>query len=254
MMGGSSTKASSAEDKQDIAALRFALDNGINVIDTAEMYANGHSEEVVGQAINGYDREELFIITKVLPRHLKYDDLIKAARGSLARLGCGYIDLYLIHWLIRGSNVEEAISAMEYLVDEGLVGHIGVSNFEVPDMTRAIAAAKKQKIIANEIEYNLFEKSPEKEIIPFCEKNKIVPIAYTPLSKGTLGRGRIEDIEEVKAMAKRTGKTPVQIALSYLAKRSLPIPKSSNIEHIKEIIGAMGWELSNEDYELLKSI
>ncbi len=248
-MGGGSILSDTKNDNADIAAIRFAIDNGVNVIDTAEMYGHGHAEELVGRAIKDHDRDGLFIITKVLPTHLGHNALKKAAMASLERMKCDYIDLYLIHWLTPGANLEVAVSAMEELVDEGVVRHIGVSNFDVKETKRAMAAAKKNRILANQVHYNLFDKSPEEELLPFFKKNKIEFIAYTPLSKGYLGKGNIEDIPEVKEISERTGRTPVQIALNYLMKRALPIPKSSNKEHLREIFGAIGWELGSKDYK-----
>lgn len=252
-MGGA-VVTSRGNDRKDVDALNFALDNGINVIDTAEMYGHGHAEELVAKAIRGREREDLFIITKVLPTHLKKEAMARAVRGSLARMGTDYIDLYLIHWLLPTSNIGEAVSNMEGLVEEGLVRNIGVSNFDAGETGKAIRVAKPHRIIANQIRYNLFKKRCEEELIPFCEKNGVRIIAYTPLSKGSLGHGRIEDIRKVKEVSERTGKTPVQVALNYLMKRSLPIPKSSSREHIREILGAMGWQLSKDDYEYLSRI
>lgn len=252
-MGGyllSNTK----NDRNDIKALKFALDNGINVIDTAEMYGHGHSEEIVREAIKGRDREDIFIMTKVLPTHLGRKSMRKSLQGSLSRLGCKYIDLYQIHWLLPGSNIAKVVSSMEELVDEGLVRNIGVSNFNAEQTKIAVEAAKRHKVLSNQIKYNLYRKRCEEKLLPFCEKNGVSIIAYTPLSKGTLGSGRIEAIGAVRDISERTGKTPVQIALNYLMRRSLPIPKSSNTEHIREILGAKGWRLSSRDYNLLGNL
>ncbi len=238
-----------AGDKRDIAALKLALDNGVNVIDTAEMYAAGHAEELVCDAIKGFDREELFIVTKVLPSHLGHDDLIKSAKASLKRLGSKYIDLYLIHWLESGSDIGSAISTMEGLVDQGIVRNIGVSNFGTEQLEKAMASAKRYEIAANQIKYSLAEKHCEKEVVPFCEKNGIRVIAYSPLA-----RGKVADMREVVDMASRIGKTPMQVGLNYLMRRSLPIPKASSPGHLMDVLGSTGWRLEESDYAKLSAL
>jgi len=242
-MGGGYWTPDTTKDEEDVRAIRFALENGINLIDTAEMYGGGHTEELVSMAINGLDREEIFIITKVWSNHLKYDDLIKSAMQSLKRLNSKYIDLYLIHWPNTSVPIAESIKAMEKLVDMGVIRYFGVSNFTVKLLEEARSATSKYEIIANEIEYSVMNKSPEKDLIPYCEKNKIIVIAYSPL-----GKGNVSKLTILESIAKKYNKTAVQVALNYLIKRSIPIPKASKIEHIKEILGSMGWYLTEEDY------
>lgn len=246
-MGGNEILVSRNRDKEEIAAIRFAIENGINVIDTAEMYSRGHAEELVGQAIKGFDREKLYIITKVLPTHAKYESVLRAAQNSVERLGT-YADLYLYHWPNPLVKIGETISAMEKLVDEGKVKSIGVSNFGVRELEEAVSSAKKYEIVANQIHYSVMKKGPESELIPFCEKNKIKVIAYTPIEYG-----RVAMVPEVQKVAKEYDKTPIQVALSYLTKRSLPVPKASRVDHLKEILGAMDLKLKEKDYERIAS-
>jgi diketogulonate reductase-like aldo/keto reductase len=242
-------RPSYTNDKQEVKAIKYAIKQGMNVIDTAEMYGAGHAEELVAQAIKGEDRNDLFIISKVAPTHLKRDKLIAAAKASLKRLDTKYIDLYLIHWPNPLVDIKESIGAMEELVHRGLIKSIGVSNFSVEDMKRAIAATKKYSIAANEIHYSLMKRNPEDYLIPYCTRNKVKIISYTPLEKG-----RVTKMHEVVEMAERYGKKPSQIALNYLMKKSLPIPKASNTTHIKELIGAAGWTLNENDYRKLSEI
>ena len=236
-------------DKQQKAAIRFAVENGINVIDTAELYGRGHAEELVCDAIKGVDREGLFVISKVWPTHLNRSGIRKALSASLQRLGMKYLDMYLIHWPNPVASMKEAIGTMEELVDEGIIRSFGVSNFGVLDMQEAIDATKKYEIGANQIEYSLLKKGPEKEIIPFCEKNKIVVIAHTPLAQGKLA-----DSQALDELSKKYKKPKVQVALNYLMRNSLPIPRSSNIGHLKEIIGTMEWGLEDSDYRQLREL
>lgn len=247
-MGGGKLGFSQSNEKEEPESIRYALKNGINVIDTAEMYGLGNAEKLVAASLKGLDRDSIFITTKVSPHHFTREKLINAAKASLARLNSHYIDLYLLHWPVPGMNMKEIIGAMEDLVDTGLVNNIGVSNFSVKNMQDAMDATKRYKIEANQIEYSLLERACENDVIPFCEKNHIKVIAYTPLATGGVLK-----IKEVQNIAKIKKKPPVQIALQYLMKRSLPIPKAGKLEHMKQLVGTASWELSSSDYALLKS-
>ncbi|WP_338599292.1 aldo/keto reductase [Sulfolobus tengchongensis] len=248
-MGGGYWSPDYSNDNKYIEIIKYVISKGVNVIDTAEMYGGGHAEELVGKAVKDFDRESIFIITKVWPNHLRYDDLIKSAKDSLRRLDSKYIDLYLIHWPNSSIPLEETIRAMEYLVDQGIVNCIGVSNFDVMLLERAMSLTKKYEIVANEIEYNVDNKTAERDIIPFCERNNIKVIAYSPLSRGNVKNNTI--LEEI---GRKYGKTSVQVALNYLMRRSIPIPKASTKEHVDEILGALGWNLSNDDYDRISKI
>ncbi len=246
-MGGGYWQPDYSNDSLYINAIRYAIDSGLTLIDTAEMYGGGHTEELVGKAIQGYDREELFIITKVWNNHLHYDDVIKSAKASLSRLNSKYIDLYLIHWPNPSVPIKETISAMEKLIDDGIVRCIGVSNFNVNELEEAMYSVKKYEITANEIEYSVLNKNAENDVIPYCEKNNIKVIAYTPL-----GKGRVSEIPLLKEIGEKYGKTPVQIALAYVMRRAIPIPKAVKKEHIDEIVGALNLVLTDEDYERIR--
>ncbi len=233
-------------DQVHIDAIKYAIDRGVNVIDTAEMYAAGHTEEVVGKAIAPYNREKLFIISKVWNTNLHHDSVLKSAEKSLERLGTKYIDLYLIHWPNPAIPVKETISAMEELVNSGLVKNIGVSNFSVTQLKGAMEATKISSICANQIEYNFGNRSGEKEIIPFCEENGVDVIAYTPIMKG-----KIDGFRNLESVARKHGASAVQIALRYIMERALPIPKTSSKIHLDELLKATEIDLSDEDYKLL---
>ena len=246
-MGGSSFP-DTRHDRRDVEALKFAIENGLTLIDTAEIYASGHAEELVGEAIKNFSREDVFIVTKVWNNHLHYDDVIRSANASLKRLDSGYIDLFLIHWPNSSVPVRETISAMEKLVDDGITRYIGVSNFGVREMQDAMEATSRYSIAANEIEYSIARRGVEKVIIPFCENNDIAVIAYTPINKG-----KLKGFRELNSIADRMGKAPVQIALTYVMRRSIPIPMSTNREHIKEMADAIEMNISDEDYEKLRN-
>jgi len=171
-MGGEFSKDYSS-DREDISALKTAISLGMTHIDTAELYANGHSEELVGQAIRNFNRNNLFITTKVWADHLKYNDLIRAAERSLKRMKINYIDLYLVHWPNPNVPLKETVRALDFLVDKGIAKFIGVSNFSLP-LLKETQRYSKNKIVSNQVEYNLLERTPEKELLPYCQKEDIM--------------------------------------------------------------------------------
>jgi len=252
--GGMSRDAS--KDTEGITAIRKAIEIGYTHIDTAEMYGAGHSEELVGVAINNLDRESLFITTKVLPQHLRYDDCIKAAEGSLRRLQTDYIDLYLIHIPNSEIPIKETMKAMDFLLRQQKIRFIGVSNFSVEQLKEA-QGCTENKIVNNQIEYNLltrhsgmYNENIESEIIPFCQENDIIITAWKPLAKGRLFQEKNKLLEEI---SNKYNKTTGQIAINWLInkKNIITIPKSTNTEHLKENLGALGWHLSEEDMKRL---
>ncbi len=237
----------SSRDRESVEVLRHGLELGINLIDTAEFYGAGHSEELVGEAIKDFDREELFIISKVWPTHFGYESTKKAARASAKRLGT-YIDLYLLHWPGDSwERIEETLHALEELVDEGLIRYIGVSNFDLELLKRSQEVMRKYEIVANEVKYSLRDRWPETSgLLEYMRQEKIALIAYTPLEKGTLaGNPCLAEI------GKGYGKTAAQVALNYLiwGENVVAIPKAGSRGHIEDNLGAMGWRLSKEDRE-----
>lgn len=237
-----------SNDEQCVAAIKEAIKLGMWHIDTAEMYSSGHAEEIVAAAIKDVPRKSVFITTKVLPSHLKHDELIAAAEGSLRRLQLEYVDLYLIHWLNSTSQIKEAIAAMDELVAAGKVKHIGVSNFSTKQLQLA-QSYTKNKIVANQVEYNLLDRSCEKDLLPYCEEKGIILTAYSPLAQGKLLKNKTLD-----SIAAKYGKTPAQVALNWLIskKNVITIPKAGSVEHVRENTGAVGWKLSKDDLEVIE--
>ena len=234
------------EDK--IAALRNGIELGINLIDTAEIY---ESEPLVAEAIKGYRRDALFVATKVWPMHLKYDQVLKAAQRSLERLQSSYIDLYQIHWPNPMVPIKETMRAMEKLVDDGKVRYIGVSNFSLSQTKEAEEALSKYELVSNQVEYSLKVREIEADLLPYCDKNGIVILAYRPLAHGALANpsGKLKAvIDEISQ--KDGGKTPAQIALNWLLNKSrvvFPIPRASRPQRVAEDAGAVGWSLDSDD-------
>lgn len=237
-------------DEHWIEIMRYAIEIGINLIDTAEMYASGHTEELVGKAIKDFQRDELFIVSKVWNTNLRYNDVIKSAKKSLERLKTDYIDLYLIHWPNPRIPLSETMKAMEKLVEDGIARYIGVSNFNVKLMEEARSYLSKVDIVANQVKYNLIDRWAEKDVLPYCIKEKITLMAYTPLEKGSLAKN-----EFLISIGKKYNKTAAQVALNWLISKPkvITIPKTGSKTHVDENKGAMGWRLSEEDIDKLNN-
>jgi diketogulonate reductase-like aldo/keto reductase len=256
---GGGFEADYSKDKENIEIIKQAIRLGYNHLDTAEMYGNNHTEELIGIAIKDFDRKKLFITTKVTNTHLKYNDLITSCKKSLERLQTNYIDLYLIHAPNKDIPIEETMKAMDYLVDNKLVKNIGVSNFTLEELKEAIKYSK-HKIVANQIEYSLLtrnigrygnNKNMELETIPFCQENDIIIMAERPIERGLL----LNTHPLLDKLSEKYNKTKSQIAINWLIskKNIITIPKSSNIEHLKENLGSLGWNLDKTDIEILNN-
>ncbi|MEQ9714326.1 MAG: aldo/keto reductase [Candidatus Asgardarchaeum sp.] len=247
-IGGSMTPDHSQDDLA-IKALRHGISLGMWLVDTAEIYGGGHAEELVGEAIKIFNREKIFIVTKVWETNLRYDDVLKAAKRSLKRLKTNYIDLYLIHWPNPRIPLSETMKAMEKLVSDGLVRYIGVSNFSVELMEEARSYLSKEDIVVNQVKYNVYDRSIERDILPYCQKEGITLMAYTPLAKGSVSTDKT-----LIEIGRKYSKTAAQVALNWLISKDMviAIPKAIRIEHIEENAGAMGWRLSEEDIRYIE--
>lgn len=246
------------DDERVVAAIRYAVELGMNHIDTAEMYAAGHSEELVGEAVKQFSRDDVFIATKVWPSNLRYEDVLRSCSRSLERLQLKYVDLYMVHWPNPRIPIQETMRALEKLVKDGAVRYIGVSNFDVPLLEEAINSLKREEIVANQVEYSLEAREVEKELIPFCERNSITVTAYTPLGKGLIPSEVVSNTSKgrlLSAIAAKYGKTPAQTALNWVIWRPnvITIPKAVDKKHLEENAGGAGWRLSETDYNQLSN-
>ncbi|MGA2239715.1 MAG: aldo/keto reductase [Candidatus Bathyarchaeia archaeon] len=237
-----------AGKEEKIAALKRGIELGINLIDTAEMY---DTEPLVAEAIRGHERDALFIATKVWSTHLRYNQVLKAAQRSLAKLQCDYIDLYQIHWPNPLVPIKETMRAMEKLVDDGKVRYIGISNFSLSQTKEAEEALSKHELASNQVQYNLKARKIETDLLPYCERNNIAIMAYRPVAHGALANpsGKLREILD-EISQRHGGKTPAQIALNWLVNKSkivFPIPRASRPERIMENVGAVGWNLDADD-------
>jgi diketogulonate reductase-like aldo/keto reductase len=248
MGGGMHTDPS--RDAEAIEALRLGLDLGMTLVDTAEMYGAGHSEEVVSKALEDWPKP-VFVASKVSPSHFAYDELLRSARKSLDRLRVKKMALYQLHWPNSRIPISETMKAMEKLVQDGMVRHIGVSNFSVAQMGEAQAALSREEIVSNQVEYSLVDRAVEEEILPYCQHQKITLIAYSPLGQGRIARGRGGPFKVLDEIAARLGKTRSQMALNWLLQHEsvVVIPKASNKKHVVENAASSGWKLGAKDFQ-----
>ncbi len=233
-----------------VEALKAGLDGGMNFIDTAELYG---SEPLVAKAIRGRKREDLFIATKVWPNHLRRDALVHALERSLRRLETPYVDLYQVHFPNTRVPIGETMAAMEEMKDKGKLLSIGVSNFSLQQTIDANAALKKSQLASNQVEYSLAHRDIEADLLPYCESNKISIICYYPLGHGKLTSGGQRS--KMEAACKEYSKTPAQVALNWLVtgRNVFAIPRASRAGHVRENLGASGWEMKAEDRAQLEA-
>jgi diketogulonate reductase-like aldo/keto reductase len=233
-------------EPDEIASIQKAIDVGMTLIDTAEMYADGKSEEVVGKAIAGR-RDQVFLVSKVYPWNADSKGTIDACDRSLERLGTDYIDLYLLHW--RGPHaLRETVAAFETLKQQGKIGEWGVSNFDASDMEELFAVQGGGNCAVNQVLYNLSRRGPEYDLLPWCQRNRVPLMAYSPIKQGRILRNA-----ELIRIAKAYQATPAQIALAFLLERDgvIAIPKSSHPQRVEENRGAAGLDISDEDWDAL---
>jgi diketogulonate reductase-like aldo/keto reductase len=250
-MGGKETRDPQNDDKKDITAIQKAVSLGVKHIDTAESYANGYTETLIGQALKGYDRSKLFIVSKIHRDHLGYDDVLRSCESSLKRLQTTYLDLYLIHAPNDTIPIMETLRAMDTLIQNGLVKNIGVSNFRT-DRLKEAQTYTRNKLVINQVYYNLVIREPEGEgLLDYCQQNDVLLQAYRPLEKGML---LAQSSAILRELAKKYEKTPAQIAINWLIsqKNVTTISKTSTVEHLKENLGVIGWKIENRDIEYLR--
>ncbi len=241
---------SQSQFEHEVSAVRYAMERGLRLIDTAEMYANGGAEEVVGAAIEGTSsaqREDLFIVSKVLPSNAHFNDVIDACDRSLSRLGTPYIDMYLLHW--RGAAAfEETLDAFETLRSSGKIRYFGVSNFDSQDMDEWCRCQGGSALATNQILYNLSRRGVEWDLLPNCKKRGVPVMAYSPLEQG-----RLENEPVLAQVAERHDITPLQVALAWVLAQDnvMAIPKAVDPKHIDQNIAALEITLDASDFDLL---
>lgn len=235
-----------------VEPLRAGIALGANFIDTAESYG---TEEVVGQAIEGI-REKVFLATKVSPRHFRRPDVIRAAEESLRRLNTDYIDLYQLHWPNYSVPIGETMAAMEELVETGKIRFIGVSNFSAREIAKAQATLLKNRIVSNQVRYNIRDRTIEYGLLQYCETQQITVLAFSPLANGPQNIRSYDQNDVLGTVASTTGKTRAQVALNWCVRRApvIAIFKANKVEHVRQNCGASGWSLQPDQIDTLNQI
>jgi len=280
---GGKAWGSDVRDADCRKAMERAVELGINLVDTAEAYGDGHSETVMSRAIKNVGRDNVFVATKVGGWHLRPDDVQKACAASLKRLGVREIDLYQVHWPDPWGQVplRETMKALEALQRAGKIRHIGVSNFAVRDMREARSHLSRTDLTSNQVRYNMLQRDVEKEVLPYCAREGIGILAWSPIGKGLLSgkyhngrrpKDRVrsdEDlfkpanvrasaplVRELRRIGKIHGKTPAQVALAWLRRHRhvMPIPGGKRPAQAAENAGAAGWSLSTRELRGLEAI
>ncbi|MGH7036412.1 MAG: aldo/keto reductase [Stellaceae bacterium] len=221
----------------EVKALRLGLDLGMSLIDTAEMYGEGGAEEIVREVIAGR-RDEVFLVSKVLPQNASRKRTVEACERSLKRLGTDRLDLYLLHW--RGSiPLEETLEAFAALERAGKIRHWGVSNFDASDMQQLKAAPA-----ANQVLYNMTRRGIEWDLLPWCEERRVCVMAYSPIEQGRILRNRT-----LTRLARARGCSAGQLALAWVLSRGgvVAIPKAARLEHVRANRAALDIVLSSEE-------
>ncbi|MFJ5209833.1 aldo/keto reductase [Streptomyces nigra] len=231
--------------EQEIAALRLGVDLGMTVVDTAEMYGDGAAEELVGEALRGR-RDEVFLVSKVLPGHADRKGTVAACEGSLRRLGTDRLDLYLLHWRGRWP-LEETLAGFTDLMEAGKIRYWGVSNLDVADMTELATLPGGDAVAVDQVLYNLSRRGIEWDLLPWCREAEVAVMAYSPIEQG-----RILGAEALGAVARALGATPAQVALAWVLEQGVSaIPRSGSLDHVRENRGAVDLRLPTEALEVL---
>ncbi|HEX8866639.1 MAG TPA: aldo/keto reductase [Lentzea sp.] len=225
---------------EEIAALRLGLDLGLTLVDTGEMYGSGASESLVGEAVAGR-RDEVFLVSKVLPSHASVTGTVRACEASLRRLGTDRLDLYLLHWR-GGVPLSQTVEAFESLVSAGKIRHWGVSNFDLADMRELVSLPGT--CATNQILYNLSRRGPEHDLLPWHASAGMPVMAYSPVEQGRLLGSPV-----LASVAARNGVTPAQVALAWVLRLPavIAIPKAGKVSHVRENAAALSLRLSSED-------
>lgn len=230
----------------EVAALHAGLELGVTLVDTAEMYADGGAEEVVGEALAGR-RDEAFVVSKVLPSHASRSGTIAACERSLKRLGTDRIDLYLLHWQ-GGYPLQDTVAAFQQLVEDGKIRYWGVSNFDHRALADLRDVPGSSGLATDQVLYNLSRRGPEYDLLPWCTDHQLPVMAYSPIEQG-----RILDDTTLNDVAARHSVSPAAAALAWVLRRDslCTIPKASSPQHVRDNATALDVELTREDLDAL---
>lgn len=233
---------------EECMAICKGIESGMTLIDTAEMYGNGKSESVVGEAIKNFRRDELFLISKVLPQNAKKNRIKKSLEASLRRLQTDYLDSYLYHW-IGHVPFEEVIEGMENLVKDGLIRSWGVSNFDTLELKTFIETCGGKNCVLNQVLYHVGSRGIEYDLLPYMEKNNVIPMSYCPLAQGGRLCSKLLSNETLMEIAHNHNISVMQVLLAFVLRyeHMIAIPKSSSVKHTMENAAVCTITLSSDE-------
>jgi diketogulonate reductase-like aldo/keto reductase len=247
---GQGTWQIEGDRKKAVRALKRGFELGLTHVDTAEMYGSGKAEQIVAEAIAGM-RDEVFIVSKVLPNHASYQGTKKACEASLKRIGIDRLDVYLLHWR-EDEPLEETIRAFEELKKEGKIAAWGVSNFDVRDLEEAEEIAGRGKIACNQVLYNLWTRTIEHRVLPWCEEHGVAVVAYSPFAQRDRLKHDARQGAALAEIAEAHGVSESAVALRFLIDRGTwVIPKATRIEHVEQNAEALSFELTEPELDRL---
>ena len=252
MIGGGTTRDPECDENLAVESIRTGLSAGIHCIDTAEMYAAGFTEQLIGRAIKNTPRNELQIISKVSPQNLRYGNVLRSIELSLKRLRIDYLDVYLVHKPNPDIPLQETMRAMKNLREQGLVREIGVSNFGVATLHQA-QEHLGFPIVLDQVHYNLVFREPEiSGLLSYCQENDIFVMAWRPLEKGVLAA---DSPDIIKRFSAKYDKTPAQVIINWLISQDNVVTLSTmrSKKNLRENLGAVGWSLEAGDIEELRA-
>lgn len=258
-MGGRTQREPDNDDERDIEAIKNAIEKGIYHIDTAELYADGYAEILIGKAISSFEREDLFVTSKVKRSNLNYRGIKQSVKESLVRLRTDYLDLYLLHRYPEEGYLKECVLAMNELVEDGVIRNIGISNFNL-EHTKMACELSKAPIAATQVHYNLQFREPEVTgLLRYCQENDIMLVAYRPVNQAVFNKSGIDltkgGINFLDKMCEKYHGTPAQVSINWLIsqKNVVTVVKTSDPVHLDEDLGSLKWHMDKSDVELLRS-
>ncbi len=239
--------------EEEIKTIRRGIDLGLNLIDTAEMYGEGLSEELIGEAISGYDREKLFIVSKFYPSNSSIERLERSLSNSLKRLGVDYLDMYLLHWR-DGYSLEKTVENLNYLVTTGKIKSWGVSNFNTEDMKELFSIYGGEKCKVNQVLYNLTSRGIEYDLLDYMKEKNVILMAYCPICHNDSYRKVVSSSKIIKDMCTKYNTDIFGILIDFVLKQNntLCIPKTSKLLHLESNIKALDLEISKEDFMIIE--
>lgn len=235
------------DKRQATEALRVGVELGMTHIDTAELYTG--SEQAIAPVLEER-RDDIFLVSKVLPRNASYKGTLEACERSLQRLGTDHLDVYLLHWWSEQHPAGDTMRAMGELVDRGLTRHVGVSNFDVDELEAAKSALGRHRLVCNQVLYDLRRRGVEADVLPWCKRNGLALVGYSPFGSGDFPEPDSPGGQVLGEIAQRLDKTPRQVALAFLTRdpSTFTIPKAEKPEHVRDNAGG-AFELPTEDVE-----